>query len=118
MDLGGVVFWAEVKRDEDPHLAEKNKYSSRVFPKVETLRTHTETSQKHRKTTKGDFEGNIWTTNQRHFQNVGLGMCVFIVFGTFIKADGFESLTENDATVCAKLFRPILDLCYGVERRF
>ena len=65
-------------------------------------------------TTKGDFEGNIWTTNQQHFQDVGLGMCL-IVFCTFIKVDPFESLTHNDATVCAKLFGPVTDFCYGVK---
>ena len=96
----------------------ENKYSSRVFPKVKTLRTHT---QKHhtkiRKTTKGDFEGNIWTTNQRHFQNVGLDMFLFVL-DTFIKVDPFESLTKNDATVCAKLFGPVTDFCDGVKGRF
>ena len=66
---------------------------------------------------KGDFEGNIWTTSQRHFQNVGLDMCL-VVLGTFIKVDPFESLTENDATVCAKLFGPATDLFYGVKGRF
>ena len=77
---------------------------------METLRTHTQKYDcKIRKTTKGDFEGNIWTTNQRHFQNVGLGMCL-MVFDTFIKTDPFESLTENDATVCAKLFGPATDV--------
>ena len=39
-------------------------------------------------------------------------MC-WVVFGTFIKTDPFESLTENDATVCAKLFGPAPDFCYG-----
>ena len=62
-------------------------------------------------TTKGDFEGNIWTTNQQHFQDVGLGMLLF-VFGTFIKVDPFESLTKNDATVCANLFGPATDVFY------
>ena len=65
-------------------------------------------------TTKGDFEGNIWTTNQQHFQDVGLGMFL-CVFGTFIKVDPFESLTKNDATVCAKLFGPTTDFVYGVK---
>ena len=82
---------------------------------------NTQDTQKHhtkiRKTTKGDFEGNIWTTNQRYFQNVGLGM-LLIVFDTFIKVDPFESLTKNDATVYAKLFGPISDLIYLVKRRF
>ena len=68
-------------------------------------------------TTKGDFAGNIWTTNQQHFQNVGLGMWL-IVFDTFIKADGFGSLTKNDTTGGAHLFRPILDFVYGLKGRF
>ena len=82
---------------------------------------HSGRTQKHhkknRKTTKGDFEGNIWTTNQRHFQNVGLGMCL-CVSGTFIKVDPFESFTKNDATVCAKLFGPGTDVFYEVKGRF
>ena len=40
------------------------------------------------------------------------------VFNTFIKADGFESLTKNDATVCAKLFGPTTVLVYWIEGRF
>ena len=44
-------------------------------------------------------------------------MCLLFV-GTFIKADGFESLTENDATGGAHFFRRILDFCYGVKGRF
>ena len=39
----------------------------------------------------------------------------FVVVDTFIKTDGFESLTQNDATVCAKLFGPVTDFCYGVK---
>ena len=35
---------------------------------------------------------------------------MFVVSDTFIKVDPFESLTKNDATVCAKLFGPVTDL--------
>ena len=112
-----VAFWGEVKRGEDPHLAEKKQIPPGCSPRCK----HSGHTQKHhtkiRKTTKGDFEGNIWTTSQRHFQNVGLGM-LLIVFGTFIKVDPFGPKTENDATVCAKLFGPATDLFYGLKHRF
>ena len=87
-------------------------YFGLIYPKMsKSLNT------KNRKTTKGDFEGNVWTTNQQHFQHVGLGMCLF-VFGTFIKVDSFGPNTENDATVCAKLFGPTTEVFYGVKCRF
>ena len=112
-----VVFWGEVKRGEDPHLAEKNKNPPGCSPRWK----HSGHTQKHhtriRNTTQGDFEGDIWTTNQRHFQNVGLGMCL-VVLGTFIKTGGFGSLTENDATGGAHLFGPTTDLFYGLKHRF
>ena len=50
-------------------------------------------------------------------QNVGLGM-FFVVFDTFIKADGFGSLTKNDATACAKVFGPVTDFVHGVTTSF
>ena len=82
---------------------------------------HSGHTQKHhtriRKTTKGDLEGNIWTTNQQHFQNVGLGMFLFVL-GTFIKVDPFGPKTENDATVCAKLFGPATEFVHRVKCRF
>ena len=39
-------------------------------------------------------------------------VCVAVV-DTFIKVDPFESLTKNDAIVCAKLFGPTTDFCMG-----
>ena len=44
---------------------------------------------------------------------------VFIMFvDTCIKVDPFGPNTENDATVCAKLFGPVTDFFYGVKVRF
>ena len=40
------------------------------------------------------------------------------MFDTFISSIPFESLTENDTTGGLNLSRPILDLFYGVNRRF
>ena len=112
-----VAFWGEVKRGEDPHLAENKNIPPGCSPRWK----HSGHTQKHhtriRKTTQGDFEGNIWTAVHRHFQNVGLGKR-FVVFGTFIKADGFGSLTENDATGGAHLFRPTTDLFYWLKHSF
>jgi len=43
---------------------------------------------------------------------------IFNVFGTFIRSNPFESLTKNDATGGAHLFRPTTDFCYGIKHRF
>ena len=43
---------------------------------------------------------------------------MFVVLDTFIRSDPLESLTENDATGGAHLFRPTTDFVYGVKGRF
>ena len=46
------------------------------------------------------------------FSNVGFGM-LLMVFDTFIKTDPFESVTKNDATGGAHLFRPTTIVVIG-----
>ena len=88
-----------------------------IPPRCSPRWKHSGHTQKHhtkiRKTTKGDFEGNLKTTIRRHFHNVGRDMFL-IVFDTFIKTDPFGSLTKNDATVGTKLFGPTKDLFCGI----
>ena len=43
---------------------------------------------------------------------------VLPIFDTFIRPVGLEPLMENDPTGGMNLSRPLLDLSYGVKRRF
>ena len=63
---------------------------------------------------KGGFRGQYIDNESATFSKCWFRH-VFVVFDTFIKTNGFESLTENDATVCAKLFGPTTDFVYGVK---
>ena len=107
-------FFCEMKA---PQLAEQN-----IFPQgVPQGGNHWRHTQKHhtkiRKTTKGDFEANIWTNVQRRFHNVGWHTFL-MVLGPFIKVDPFGSSTKNDATGGPHLFGPTTDFCYGIKVRF
>ena len=71
VDLGGSQIGGFFGEVQALHLAPKN-----LFPLgVPQGGNHWWHTQKHhtqiRKTTKGDFEANIWTNVQRHFQNDG-----------------------------------------------
>ena len=69
--FGWLPNWLFLGKVKALHLAEKN-----VFPLgVPQGGNHWWHTQKHhtriRKTTKGDFEANIWTSVRHKFQNVG-----------------------------------------------